>query len=69
MSLAPASINAMRPAAPARLKIGNVCHTDQLPPVTIRPHFGSVSTWTMRTLVQSASSSSARIRANAVPTC
>ena len=37
--------------------------------MTIRPHLGSVSTWTMRTLSQSASSSSATMRARAVPTC
>src|SRR6267378_1869439 len=41
----------------------------QLPPVTISPHCGSESTWTIRTLLQSASSSSARMRASAVPTC
>src|SRR5271166_915414 len=61
-------MRAMRPAAPARLNTGNVIHTDQLPPVTIRPHFGSVSTASSRTLSQSASSSSARTRARAVPT-
>ena len=37
-------MSAIRPAAPARLKTGKVIQTDQLPPVTIRPHFGSVST-------------------------
>ena len=34
-SLAPASMRAMRPAAPARLKTGKVIQTDQLPPVTM----------------------------------
>src|SRR5258708_187881 len=62
-------MRAMRPAAPAWLRSGKLCHTDQLPPVTISPHFGSVSTWTIRTLSQSASSSSATMRASAVPTC
>src|SRR5271166_171028 len=68
-SLAPSSTRAIRPAAPARLKTGKVIQTDQLPPVTIRPHFGSVSTATIRTLSQSASSSSASMRARAVPIC
>jgi hypothetical protein len=44
----------MRPAAPARLYKGYVCHTDQLAPVNIRPHLGSVSTVSIRTLLQSA---------------
>src|SRR5215475_716693 len=68
-SLAPASIRAMRPAAPARLKTGKSSHTDLLPPVLMTPHFGSVSTAEMRTLPQSTSSSSARMRAMAVPMC
>src|SRR6266478_4787463 len=59
----------MRPAAPARLSTGKLCHTDQLPPVSISPHFGSVSTSTIFTLLQSASNSSATMRASAVPTC
>src|ERR1700745_126357 len=68
-SFAPSSIRAIRPAAPAWLNGMKVCHTDQLPPVTISPHFGSVSTCTIATLFQSASSSSATMRASAVPTC
>src|SRR5271154_1525490 len=59
----------MRPAAPARLSSGKLCHTDQLAPVIISPHFGSVSTVTVLTLFQSASNSSATMRARAVPTC
>src|SRR5579863_6120286 len=68
-NFAPSSITAMRPAAPARLRTGKLCQTDQLAPVIIRPHFGSESTPTMRTLDQSASNSSATIRASEVPTC
>src|ERR1700730_4635274 len=68
-SFAPAPMRAMRPAAPARLNAGKVIHTDQLPPVTMYPHRGSESTWTSRTWRQSASSSSARMRASAVPIC
>src|ERR1700678_4032559 len=59
----------MRPAAPARLSSGKLCHTDQLPPVIISPHLGSESTVTVLTLLQSASNSSATMRARAVPTC
>ena len=43
-SRAPSSTSARRPAAPARLSGSKFCHTDQLPPVTISPHFGSLST-------------------------
>ena len=68
-SFAPSSISAIRPAAPARLKIGKVAQTELLPPVIITPHLGSVSTASIRTFAQSASSSSARMRASAVPMC
>jgi 4-hydroxythreonine-4-phosphate dehydrogenase len=44
-------------------------HTELLAPVIMMPHFGSVSTAEMRTLLQSTSSSSARMRATAVPIC
>ena len=68
-SLAPSSVSAMRPAAPARLSASKLCHTHQLPPVTIRPHFGSLSTEFRRTDSQRTSSSSATMRASAVPSC
>src|ERR1700722_4816695 len=68
-SFAPASSSAIRPAAPALLNTGKSENTELLPPVIITPHFGSVSTAAIRTLFQSASSSSARMRASAVPIC
>src|SRR5262249_31677966 len=49
--------------------MGKSVHTDLLPPVLMAPHFGSVSTAKMRTLLHSTSSSSARMRAMAVPMC
>src|SRR6202047_1435948 len=68
-SFAPASTRSIRPAAPTRLNTAKSENTELLPPVIITPHFGSVSTAVIRTLSQSASSSSARIRASAVPIC
>src|SRR4051812_26891375 len=68
-SRAPASRRATRPAAPARLYIGKSCHTEKLAPVSISPHRGAESTVTTRTLLQSASNSSATIRASAVQMC
>jgi hypothetical protein len=59
----------MRPAAPARLSWSKLLCTDQEPPVTMTPHFGSVSTCTTSTWSQLASSSSATTRASAVPMC
>src|SRR3984957_2624665 len=68
-SFAPSSIRGTRPAAPARLTAGEEDQTEGPAPVTIGPHFESVSTPTNRTESQSASNSSARIRASAVPIC
>ena len=68
-SAAPASRRIVRPAAPACDNIANEVNTDHDPPVTMYPHFGSESTCLMRTSSQLAPSSSATIRANAVPTC
>ena len=39
---AAASISARRAAAPARESASNVQFTDQLPPVSMRPNFGSL---------------------------
>src|ERR1700722_15921094 len=68
-SFAPASRSAIRPAAPARLNTGKSENTELLPPVIITPHFGPESTAENLTFFQSASSSSASVRASAVPIC
>ena len=76
-SAAPASRRMLRPAAPACEIIVNDVNTDHEPPVispsdtpgTSGPHFGSLSACTKSTSSQFAPSSSAMMRASAVPTC
>ena len=71
---APASINVMRPAAPARLIASKFMRTLHEPPVISAPstgslYLGSLSTSWMFIMRQSASSSSATICAMAEDTC
>ncbi len=56
---AAAATSISRAAAPALRKGSQEPRTLREPPVPMRPYFGSASAWTTRTLLQSASRSSA----------